>query len=167
LIADTDKQLPAIPYWLMGSLTSVKNRDLVFAIIPITVGIIPLLLLRWRINLLTVSEAEARSMGVDTGKLRFVVILCSTLITSASVSISGMIGWVGLVIPHFCRLLFGPDYRRLVPSCALMGATFLMIVDNIARVATTSEIPIGILTSFVGAPFLLYLIFTGGTERES
>jgi len=166
LVADTNDQLPAITYWLMGSLTSIKVSDMWFALIPIVIGLVPLMLLRWRINLLTISEAEARSLGIHTGRLRFVVIVCATLITSASVAVSGMIGWVGLVIPHFCRMMFGYDYRRIIPSCILMGSTFLMVVDNIARVATTSEIPLGILTSFVGAPVFIYLILTGGAARE-
>ena len=164
LVADTEDQLPAITYWLMGSLSSVKGRDTLFALIPIAVGTVPLLLLRWRVNLLTLSEAEARSINTD--RLRLAVIICATLVTSASVAVSGMIGWVGLVIPHFCRMLFGYDYRRLIPASILMGATFLMVVDNIARVITAGELPIGILTSFVGAPVFLYLIVTGGAERE-
>ncbi|MGN0968737.1 MAG: FecCD family ABC transporter permease [Oscillospiraceae bacterium] len=167
LVADTEDQLPAITYWLMGSLSSVKGQDTLFAFVPIVIGLIPLLLLRWRINLLTLSEAEARSLGINTGRLRFLVILCATLVTSASVAVSGMIGWVGLVIPHFCRMIFGYDYRRLIPSSILMGATFLMVVDDIARNITTSEIPLGILTSFVGAPVFIYLILTGGSNRES
>ena len=166
LVADTQEQLPAITYWLMGSLSSVKGKDTAFAAIPILLGLIPLLLLRWRMNLLTVSEAEARSMGLNTGRLRLAVILCATLVTAASVAVSGMIGWVGLVIPHFCRMLFGYDYRRLVPASILMGGAFLMLVDDIARVITTSELPLGILTSFVGAPVFLYLIVQGGAERE-
>ncbi|MBO4676067.1 MAG: iron ABC transporter permease [Oscillospiraceae bacterium] len=166
LVADTQEQLPAITYWLMGSLSSVKGEDTAFAAIPILLGLIPLLLLRWRMNLLTVSEAEARSMGLNTGRLRLAVILCATLVTAASVAVSGMIGWVGLVIPHFCRMLFGYDYRRLVPASVLMGGAFLMLVDDIARVITTSELPLGILTSFVGAPVFLYLIVQGGAERE-
>ena len=165
LLADTESQLPAITYWLMGSLTSVRGRDVRFAALPILLGLIPLLLLRWRINLLTLSEAEARSMGVDTRRLRRVVILCATLMTAASVSISGMIGWVGLVIPHFCRILFGYDYRRLLPASALLGGAFLMLVDDLARTMATSEIPLGILTSFVGAPVFLYLILSGGNDH--
>ena len=165
LLADTESQLPAITYWLMGSLTSVRGRDVRFAALPILLGLIPLLLLRWRINLLTLSEAEARSMGVDTRRLRFIVILCATLMTAASVSISGMIGWVGLVIPHFCRILFGYDYRRLLPASALLGGAFLMLVDDLARTMATSEIPLGILTSFVGAPVFLYLILSGGNDH--
>ncbi len=163
LVADTESQLPAITYWLMGSLASIRHRDVQFAAVPIVIGLVPLLLLRWRINLLTLSEAEARSMGVDTRRLRFLVILCATLMTAGSVSISGMIGWVGLVVPHFCRMLFGYDYRRLLPASALMGAAFLIVVDDLARVLSTSEIPLGILTSFVGAPLFLYLILSGGS----
>ena len=148
LVADTQQQLPAITYWLMGSLSSIKPRDVLFLVIPVTLG-----------------EEEARSMGVNTRLLRFTVILCATLLTAASVAVSGMIGWVGLVIPHFCRMLFGYDYRRLIPAAALFGASFLIIVDDIARLATAGEIPLGILTAFVGAPIFLYLILTGGARR--
>ena len=164
LVADTDSQLPAITYWLMGSLSSMKLRDLHFAMIPIILGLVPIILLRWRINLLTVSEAEARSMGIETGKLRLAVIICATLMTAGSISVSGMIGWVGLAIPHFCRLIYGQDFRRLIPSSALMGAAFLMVVDNISRTVTSAEIPLGILTAFIGAPVFMYLIITGGSR---
>ena len=166
LVADTQDQLPAITYWLMGSLSSVKAEDTAFAAVPILIGLIPLVLLRWRINLLTVSEAEARSLGLRSGRLRLAVILAATLVTSASVSVSGMIGWVGLVIPHFCRMLFGYDYRRLIPASILMGGTFLLLVDDLARIVTSSEIPLGILTSFVGAPVFVWLILQGGADRE-
>jgi len=166
LVADTEQQLPAITYWLMGSLSSAKNTDVWFAAVPILLGLVPLLLLRWRINLLTISEAEARSLGINTRRLRTAVILCATLITAASVAVSGMIGWVGLVIPHFCRMMFGYDYRRIMPASVLMGGTFLMVVDDIARIVSTSEIPLGILTSFVGAPVFIYLILEGGADRE-
>ena len=132
----------------------------------VAVGLLPLFLLRWRMNLLTVGEEEAQSMGVRTGVLRLVVILCATLLTTASVAVSGMIGWVGLVIPHFCRMLFGYDYRRLIPAAALFGAAFLLAVDDIARLVTTGELPLGILTAFVGAPLFLYLIITGGRRHE-
>ena len=165
LIADTQSQLPAITYWLMGSLVSIEPRDVLFAIGPIIVGMVPLVLLRWRINLLTVGEEEALSMGIDTGRLRLVVIVCATLLTAISVAISGVIGWIGLVIPHFCRMIYGYDFRRLIPTNMLFGATFLMVVDNVARLATTAEIPIGILTSFIGAPIFVYLILTGGAIR--
>ena len=165
LVADTNEQLPAITYWLMGALTSVRLDDLHFAMVPILLGLIPLFFLRWRLNLLTVSEAEARSMGVNTRLLRFVIIICATLATAASVSISGMIGWVGLVIPHICRLLVGQDTKKLLPASMLLGASFLMLVDDLARCLATSESPLGILTAFVGAPMFLYLIIKGGMQR--
>lgn len=165
LVADTQQQLPAITYWLMGSLSSIKDKDVVFLAIPVALGMIPLFFLRWRMNLLTLGEEEAQSMGVNTRRLRGAVIVCATLLTSASVAVSGMIGWVGLVIPHFCRMLFGYDYRRLIPAGALFGASFLLIVDDIARLVTTGELPLGILTAFVGAPLFLYLIATGGGRR--
>ena len=165
LVADTQQQLPAITYWLMGSLSSIKDKDVVFLAIPVALGMIPLFFLRWRMNLLTVGEEEAQSMGVNTRRLRGAVIVCATLLTSASVAVSGMIGWVGLVIPHFCRMLFGYDYRRLIPAGALFGAAFLLAVDDTARLVTTGELPLGILTAFVGAPLFLYLIATGGGRR--
>ncbi len=165
LVADTQQQLPAITYWLMGSLSSIKDKDVVFLAIPVALGMIPLFFLRWRMNLLTLGEEEAQSMGVNTRRLRGAVIVCATLLTSASVAVSGMIGWVGLVIPHFCRMLFGYDYRRLIPAGALFGASFLLIVDDIARLVTTGELPLGILTAFVGAPLFVYLIVTGGGRR--
>lgn len=165
LVADTQQQLPAITYWLMGSLSSIKDKDVVFLAIPVALGMIPLFFLRWRMNLLTLGEEEAQSMGVNTRRLRGAVIVCATLLTSASVAVSGMVGWVGLVIPHFCRMLFGYDYRRLIPAGALFGAAFLLAVDDIARLVTTGELPLGILTAFVGAPLFLYLIATGGGRR--
>ena len=166
LVADPEQQLPAITYWLMGSLSSAKTRDLQFALIPALIGMVPLFLLRWRINLLTLGEEEARSLGVHTTRLRLVIVVCATLITSACVSVSGMIGWVGLVIPHFARMLFGHDYKRLIPASMLLGGAFLMVVDNIARLATSGEIPLGILTSVVGAPVFVWLILRGGADRE-
>lgn len=165
LVADTQQQLPAITYWLMGSLSSVKSKDMLFLAIPFVIGIVPLMLLRWRMNLLTVGQDEAQAMGINTKLLRAIVVGCATLLTAASVAVSGMIGWIGLVIPHFCRMLFGCDYRRLLPATALFGAAFLLVVDDIARLATTEEIPIGILTAVVGAPIFLYLIVTGGGRR--
>lgn len=167
LVADTEQTLPAITYWLMGSLVSIKPQDVTFVIFPMIAGSVPLFLLKWRMNLLTVGEEEAQAMGINTRALRLVVIVCATLLTASSVAISGMIGWVGLVIPHFCRMIFGYDYRKIIPASALFGATFLMVVDNIARLATTAEIPLGILTSFVGAPIFVYLILKGGTSREN
>lgn len=166
LVADTESKLPAITYWLMGSLASVSMNDVLFALIPIAVGLIPLFLLSWRINLLTVSEVEAKSMGVNTSNLRLAVIICATLVTSSSVAISGMIGWVGLVVPHFARLLFGQDNKRLIPASALLGSTFLLLTDDLSRIVFTSEIPLGIMTSVVGAPVFVFLILSRGNVHE-
>jgi len=158
LIADPNDVLPAITYWMMGSLSKTKPESVLFAVIPMTAGLAPLILLRWRINLLTLSEEEARSMGVNVGLSRFCVIICATLITAASVAVSGLIGWVGLVIPHLSRRLVGNNYRHLLPCSCVMGALFLLIVDNVSRNLMATEIPIGILTSFIGAPFFIWLI---------
>lgn len=158
LVADPSNQLPQITYWLMGSLSGAKNADVGFAAIPMAIGLIPLLVLRWRINLLTLGDDEARTLGVNTAALRLVVIVCSTLITAASVSFSGMIGWVGLVIPHLCRKMCGSNYRYLMPASCLGGAAFLLAVDDISRNLLAVEIPIGILTAFIGAPFFVYLL---------
>ena len=166
LVADTDDQLPAITYWLMGQLSSIKVPDVKFIIIPMAIGMIPLIFIRWRLNLLTIEEETSKSVGVNITLLRLIVVICATLLTAAAVSVSGMIGWIGLIIPHLCRMIYGYDYRRLIPATALFGATFLLVVDDVARMATTAEIPIGILTSFLGAPLFLYLLITGGGMKK-
>ena len=162
LVADPTNQLPQITYWLMGSLSGTRVGTVKFAAVCMAVGLVPLLLLRWRMNLLTLSPDEARAMGVHTDRLRLAVILSSTVLTAAAVSVSGMIGWVGLVIPHLSRRIVGSDCRRLMPMACLFGAAFLLLVDNMARCLTATEIPIGILTAFVGAPFFIYLMVRGG-----
>lgn len=162
LVADPTNQLPQITYWLMGSLSGTRMGTVRFAAVCMAVGLVPLLLLRWRMNLLTLSPDEARAMGVHTDRLRLAVILSSTVLTAAAVSVSGMIGWVGLVIPHLSRRIVGSDCRRLMPMSCLFGAAFLLLVDNMARCLTAAEIPIGILTAFVGAPFFIYLMVRGG-----
>ena len=158
LIADPTDQLAAITYWLMGSLTGARWSDMALAAVPMAAGLAALFALRWRINVLTMGDDEASTMGVNARRVRLIVILAATLVTASAVAVSGMIGWVGLVIPHFARMIIGCDYRKLLPASMLMGASFLLIVDDIARLMATSEIPIGILTAFVGAPFFLYLI---------
>ncbi|HJJ29337.1 MAG TPA: iron ABC transporter permease [Methanocorpusculum sp.] len=162
LVADTESQLPEITYWLMGGLSSIDMDDVIFALIGIGIGVVPLLLLRWRMNVLTLGEDEARSMGINTTRLRVVTILCATLITAVAVSISGVIGWIGLVIPHFCRMIFGYDYRRIIPASIIFGGAFLVLVDTAARTMASIEIPIGILTAFIGAPIFAYLLVVGG-----
>ena len=158
LVADPSDELADITYWLMGSFTGATTSDVVSVVGIMVVGLAILFALRWRINILTMGDDEASTMGFNARRIRLAVILGATLITAASVAVSGIIGWVGLVIPHLCRMIVGCDYRTLLPASMLMGASFLLIVDNISRLATTAEIPIGILTAFVGAPFFLYLI---------
>ena len=164
LAADPTNKLPEITYWLMGSLSGAKWSELGFVIWPMLLGLVPLFLLRWRLNVLAMGDDEARAMGVDAGRLRIWLIIAATLVTAASVSVSGMIGWVGLVIPHMVRRICGSDYRWLMPCSMLGGGTFLLIVDNVSRNVTTSGMPIGILTAFIGAPFFLWLI-TGRGEK--
>lgn len=158
LAADPSNQLPAITYWLMGSLSGTRHNTVYMAAIPMLAGCVTLILSRWRLNLLTLGDDEARSMGVNAALLRAVVIAASTLITAASIASAGMIGWVGLVVPHMARKLVGSDYRRLMGASMLLGASFLLIVDDVSRNLTAAEIPIGILTAFVGAPFFIYLL---------
>ncbi len=158
LVADPTDELADITYWLMGSLTGAKMTQVTTVFPILFVGCAVLFALRWRINILTMGDDEASTMGVNARLIRIIVIVAATFITAACVSVTGMIGWVGLVIPHLCRMVVGADYRKLIPASMLMGAGFLLLVDDIARLATTAEIPIGILTAFVGAPFFLYLI---------
>ncbi len=158
LVADPSNQLPQITYWLMGSLSGTRLADVPLAFFPMVLGLVPLFLLRWQLNLLSLGEQEARALGVDTHLVRLVLLLSATLVTAASVSVSGMIGWVGLVVPHLCRKLLGSDHRYLMPGSFLCGAAFLLLVDNVSRNLLAVEIPIGILTALVGAPFFLYLI---------
>ena len=160
-IADPESKLPEIVYWLMGSLSTVDSSSVMMIIIPVLIGFTVLLLLRWRLNVLSMGDEEARSLGVDTEKLRIIVILCCTLLTSAAVSISGIIGWVGLVIPHIARMIVGPDHKKLLPASISIGAVFLLVVDDVCRTATSIEIPLGILTALIGAPFFIYLLKKG------
>jgi iron complex transport system permease protein len=162
LVADPNSVLPEIVYWLMGSLAKTKPSDVSFVLLPISLGLAPLLIFRWRINLLTLSEDEAQSMGVQVKRTRIMVIVSSTLITAAAVSVSGIIGWAGLVIPHLTRRLVGNDYQHLMPASMLFGALFLMVIDGVSRNLFATEIPLGILTSLVGAPFFLWLITRKG-----
>ncbi len=157
-VADPTDQLPTIVYWLMGSLSAVGHEDLLMVAGPMIVGIIVLLLIRWRLNVLAMGEEEALSLGVDTRKVRIIVIICCTMITASAVCISGIIGWVGLVIPHMGRMLVGPCHKKLLPVATLMGAVFLLLIDNLTRTAASVEIPIGILTAIIGVPFFLYLL---------
>lgn len=164
LLSDTENTLPSITYWLMGSLSSIKWMDIKVIIIPISIGLILLFQLRWRINLLTLSEEESKSLGINMNRLKRVCIFAATLLTSASVSVSGMIGWIGLVIPHFVRLFFGSNNKFVIPASMLIGSIYLLIIDNFARFIGTQEIPLGILTSLIGAPFFIYLMMLQGEQ---
>jgi iron complex transport system permease protein len=157
-IADPVNEMPSIVFWLLGSLNNASNRDMTVVGPIIIIGITVLLLIRWRINLLAMGEEDARALGVDTGRIRATVILSATMISAAAVSIGGIIGWIGLVIPHIGRILAGPDNKVLLPVTVLVGASYLVAVDTIARTAMEMEIPIGILTALVGAPIFAYLL---------
>ncbi|HEX3915627.1 MAG TPA: iron ABC transporter permease [Steroidobacteraceae bacterium] len=157
-VADPESKLPAITYWLLGSLNGASVDSLKMALPPIIVGCIGLLFLRWMINVLTMGDEEARSLGVRTEWLKGGIIVFTTLITAAAVSVCGIVGWVGLVIPHIGRMLVGPDHRALLPATLSIGATFLLCIDDVARTATASEIPLGILTALIGAPFFAALL---------
>ncbi len=156
-----EDELPEIVFWLMGSLSSINMSDLIPVAIIIIVGITVLMLIRWRINVLSMGEEEAKALGVNTNQLRAIIIVCASLITAAAVSVSGMIGWVGLVMPHIGRMLVGPCNKKLLPVSALLGGIYLLVIDNICRTALSVEIPIGILTAIIGVPFFLYLIRKG------
>ncbi|MDD2569292.1 MAG: iron ABC transporter permease [Clostridia bacterium] len=156
-VADPYDKLPAITFWLMGSLASMTVHDIKIAVIPIFLGSIVLYLVRWKINVLALGEEEARALGLNTNRLKILVIFCATLITAASVSISGTIGWVGLLVPHIARMLVGPNYKILLPTSFLIGSIYLLLVDDIARNIAAIEVPLGILTALIGAPFFIYL----------
>ncbi|NLB01294.1 MAG: iron ABC transporter permease, partial [Methanomicrobiales archaeon] len=157
-VADPYDTLPAIVFWLMGSLSTVSSADVIAIAPPILLGSLCLFLVRWRINLLSVGEEEAQALGLDTKRMTIAIIVASTIVTASAVCISGIIGWVGLVVPHIGRMLVGPDFRKLIPASAVLGASFLLVVDDIARTLTAVEIPLGILTALIGAPFFAYLL---------
>ena len=157
-VADPYNQLPAITFWLLGSFTGALPRDLWAAIVPLAVGLTPLLLLRWRMDVLALSEDEARSLGVDVGRLRLIVIVSATLVTAAAVSLAGAIGWVGLVIPHAARLLTGAAFARVLPLALVLGAGFMLAVDTVCRTAFATEVPPGVATAFIGTPVFIALL---------
>ena len=163
-IADPYDKLPQITYWLMGSLSSVTLDKLLLISIPITIGILILLFLRWHLNVLAMGDEEAQSLGINPARFRLIIIIASTLITSAAVSISGIVEWVGLIVPHISRMIVGPDNKWLIPASLSLGASFLLIVDNISRSISSIEIPLGILTSLIGVPIFLYLLRKGYSQ---
>jgi len=157
-LADPYNQLPAMTFWLLGSLAGMSAADLLPLIVPVLAGTALLFALRWRMNAMSLPEEEARALGVPTGLLRIAVVAAATLITAASVSASGIIGWVGLVVPHLARFLVGPSFPRLLPTAALLGGGYLLLIDTLARTASSVEIPLGILTAAIGTPFFIALL---------
>lgn len=157
-VADPMDQLPAIVFWLMGSLASARYQDVAIAGIPMLIGIGGMLAIRWRINVMSMGDKEAQSLGINPVLNKGIVIACATLATAGAVCVSGIIGWVGLVMPHIGRMLVGNDNRVLIPTSLSLGACFLILVDNLGRMLTGSEIPLGILTALVGGPFFVYLL---------
>lgn len=157
-LADPEDELASIVYWQMGSLAKAHGSD-VLAIMPVILAMIVVMMgIRWRLNVLSLGEDEARSLGINITLMRGIVIFCATVLTASSVCISGTIGWIGLVIPHLGRLLVGPDNVKLLPVSLLLGSTFMLFIDTIARVSTNAELPLSVLTGIIGAPFYFWLL---------
>ena len=163
-LADPYNQLPAMTFWLLGSLAATTVADLLPLTGPVAAGTIVLIALRWRLNVMSLPEDEARALGLATGPFRIAIVAAATLVTSASVATSGIIGWVGLVVPHLARALVGPDFPRLIPTAALLGGGYLLFIDTLARTAAPVEIPLGILTAVIGTPFFIWLL--AGMQRN-
>ena len=157
-LADPYNQLPAMTFWLLGSLAATTVYDLLPLLAPVLLGTVVLLALRWRMNVMSLPDEEARALGVATGPLRIVIVAAATLVTSASVAAAGIIGWVGLVVPHLARSLVGPDFGRLLPTAAVLGGGYLLLIDTLARTMAQVEIPLGILTAVIGTPFFIWLL---------
>lgn len=156
-MADANDKLPTITFWLMGSFASVNERDFAMVVVPMLLGFTLLMAQRWKLNVLSFGEEEARSLGINTRRVRTIVIFASTLVVACSVAVSGIVGWVGLVIPHLARAIVGPNYRVLLPTSMLIGAGYLLLVDDLCRLLSTVEFPIGILTSILGVPFFIFI----------
>jgi iron complex transport system permease protein len=160
-VSDPNDVLQQITFWLMGSLTKTKMESFLWSLTPMIIGLVIIYVFRWRINLLTLDEEEARTLGINIKKYRIIFIVASTLLSAAAVCLGGLIGWIGLMIPHMARGVVGVDYKRLIPACAMMGATYLVLMDDIARSILSLELPLGVVTSIMGAPFFVYLIIRG------
>lgn len=157
-VADPNDVLQQITFWLMGSLTKTDTESFLWSGAPMALGMAVVLLLRWRLNVLTLDEEEARSLGVNVRRYRLIFIAASTLLSASAVCLGGLIGWVGLMVPHMARALVGADSGRLLPACAMLGGTYLVLMDDLARSLLSMELPIGVVTSIMGAPFFIYLI---------
>ncbi|MDZ4328892.1 MAG: iron ABC transporter permease [Pseudomonas sp.] len=157
-LADPYNQLPAMTFWLLGSLSGAHADDLPALLLPVALGLVVLLLLRWRLDVMSLPEEEARALGARTTLLRLAIVAAATLITAASVAAAGIVGWVGLVVPHLARFLVGPSFVRLLPASALLGGGFLLLIDTLARSVAQVEVPLGILTALIGSPFFIVLL---------
>ncbi len=157
-VSDPNDVLQQITFWLMGSLTKTDMGSVILAMGPMVLGLAAVLLFRWRLNLLTLEDEEAQSLGIHVRRYRLLFILASTLLSAAAVCLGGLIGWVGLMIPHMARALVGADHGRLVPACGMLGAAYLLLMDDLARSLLSMELPLGVVTSVMGAPFFVYLI---------
>ncbi|MDP2986274.1 MAG: iron ABC transporter permease [Hydrogenophaga sp.] len=157
-LADPYNQLPAMTFWLLGSLSGAHADDLPALLLPVALGLVVLLLLRWRLDVMSLPEEEARALGARTTLLRLAIVAAATLITAASVAAAGIVGWVGLVVPHLARFLVGPSFVRLLPASALLGGGFLLLIDTLARSVAHVEVPLGILTALIGSPFFIVLL---------
>jgi len=160
VLADPYNQLPAITFWLLGSLASVTRADFLSVLPAMIIGLVPMVLLRWRVNLMTLDDQEARALGIETARMRIILITAATLMTAAAVSISGIIGWIGLLVPHVARAFAGPNFARLLPATLMLGGGYLVAVDTLARSMAEIEVPLGILTAAIGAPFFIWLLLT-------
>lgn len=158
LIADPYTELPSIVFWLMGSLSAASPAKVLIAIIPIGLGTLVILALRWRVNILSLGDEDAKSLGINPQPLRILLLVMVALMTAGAVAVVGVVGWVGLVVPHFARLVTGPDHRVLLPMSALMGAGYLALIDTLSRSVTATELPVGILTAIIGAPVFITLL---------
>lgn len=157
-VADPNTSLPAIVYWLMGSFSTATWSRLWLAVPGLSIGLIAMFAMRYRLNLLALEEQEARSLGVKPDRERWIVFIAISLMTGTTVAVAGIVGWIGLVVPHAARILVGEDHRLLIPAAALLGATYLTLIDTMARTLTAAEIPLGVLTALVGAPVFGYLL---------
>lgn len=157
-VADPNDVLQQITFWLMGSLTKTDMDAFLWSAVPMALGLALTFLFRWQLNLLTLDEEEARSLGINVRRFRLLFIAASTLLSAAAVCLGGLIGWVGLMIPHMARALVGADYSRLIPASAMLGALYLVLMDDIARSVLSMELPLGVVTAILGAPFFIHLI---------
>lgn len=157
-VADPYDELPAIVFWLMGSLSRAEYSQILTAGLPMVAGSLGLMIIRWRLNILAMGDKEAHSLGLNVNLNRIFIIVCATLATAGAVCVSGVIGWVGLVVPHMGRMMIGNNNKDLIPVAFCMGAAFLVLVDDISRLISSSEMPLGILTSLIGGPFFIYLL---------